>query len=323
MTIKNMTPSILNSDLQVLSQIIEWMNNNQKVALVTVVSTWGSSPRPVGSLLGISASGEIVGSVSGGCIEEDLIAKAKNRDLWKENSYSIVYQNTTDNIQKFDLPCGGKIELFIETQLNSHSLETLCNKIKNRETITRKLSLQTGKDIFEDEQYQQAFVTDEGYLIKTYGPQWRLILIGAGELAQYVSNIALMLDYDIYVCDPREEYIQSWPLENITLSKSMPDDLVTQLKPDLHTAIITLTHDPKIDDMALMAALESKAFYIGALGSSRTNNARRERLSLLDLSSENIKRLHGPVGLDIGSRTPAEIALSIMAGITASRNNKE
>ena len=152
-----------------------------------------------------------------------------------------------------------------------------------------------------------------------YGPRWRLIIIGAGQLSTYVAQMAKALDYHVIVCDPRSEYADTWSVPGTVLSREMPDDLVVELKLDAHSAVVAVTHDPKLDDLALMEALKSPAFYVGALGSRLNSKNRRERLLLFDLGSDEIDRLHGPVGLRIGSKTPPEIAISILAEITAVR----
>ena len=148
-------------------------------------------------------------------------------------------------------------------------------------------------------------------------------MIGAGQLSRVLAEMAKPLDFQVFVCDPREEYYSTLELPQVTWLPGMPDDVVTEFKPDANTAIVALTHDPKLDDMALIEALKSPAFYVGALGSRRNNDKRRERLALFDLSSDEIARLHGPIGLHIGSHTPAEIAVSILAEIVSVKNGVE
>jgi len=155
-----------------------------------------------------------------------------------------------------------------------------------------------------------------------HGPRWRLLIIGAGQASSYLANMALALDYEVIVCDPREEFRQTWDVPGTTLLADMPDDAVVALGIDRHSAVVALTHDPKLDDMALLEALKSPAFYVGALGSTASNAKRRQRLALFDLTAEQIARLHGPVGLDIGSRTPPEIAVAILAHLISVRNKK-
>jgi xanthine dehydrogenase accessory factor len=160
-------------------------------------------------------------------------------------------------------------------------------------------------------------------LYTVHGPRWRLVLIGAGQLTHYLAAMAKMLDYHVSVVEPREEYAAGWTMEGVPLDRNMPDDVLVAMNVDAHTAVVALTHDPKIDDLALLEALKSPAFYVGAIGSKKNNDARRTRLAEFDLSEAEIARLHGPVGLFIGSKTPPEIAVAIMAEMTASRHGVE
>jgi xanthine dehydrogenase accessory factor len=165
-----------------------------------------------------------------------------------------------------------------------------------------------------------ALLFDEHCLRAIHGPRWRMVLIGAGELSHYVAQIALGADYEVIVIDPREEFSSALALSEVTFSRGMPDDVIIELGVDSHTAIVALTHDPKLDDLALMEGLKSAAFYVGALG-SRANTARRkERLLEFDLTPLQIERLHGPVGLYVGANTPAEMAIAILAEITAAKH---
>jgi xanthine dehydrogenase accessory factor len=161
-------------------------------------------------------------------------------------------------------------------------------------------------------------------LTTLFGPRWRLLLIGAGQLSQAVASMATALDFEVLVCDPREEYatvLEMAAVPGVRRVEGMPDDVVRGLQPDAHTAIVALTHDPKLDDMALLEALGSDAFYVGALGSRRNQEARKQRLAEhFDLTAAQLARLHGPVGLKIGARTPAEIAVSILAEIIQVKN---
>jgi xanthine dehydrogenase accessory factor len=161
---------------------------------------------------------------------------------------------------------------------------------------------------------------DGRVLSAVHGPRWRLVLIGAGQLTRYLAEMARMLDYHVVVIDPREEYANSWDLASVAIDRGMPDDIVRELQLDGHSALVALTHDPKLDDLALMEALKSAAFYVGAIGSKKNNDARRERLKEFDVSADEIARLRGPVGLYIGSKTPPEIAVAILAEMTAVRH---
>ena len=160
----------------------------------------------------------------------------------------------------------------------------------------------------------------DGKVLKTvHGPRWRLLIIGAGQLSRYLAQMAQALDYHVTVCDPREEYAEGWDLPGVPVDRGYPDDVVQAMNLDAHTAVVAVTHDPKLDDAALLEALKSPAFYVGALGSKANNDKRRKRLAEFDLSAEEIARLHGPVGFKIGSRTPPEIAVAVLAEMTAVR----
>jgi xanthine dehydrogenase accessory factor len=181
------------------------------------------------------------------------------------------------------------------------------------------LNIASGQVVHTPAKGEDAFEITDTTLISTHGPSWRLLVIGAGQMTQYLAQMARALDYDVIICDPREEYADHWSVPRTTLVRTMPDDTVIEMRPDRHTAVVALTHDPKLDDLALMEALKSDAFYVGAIGSRKNQARRRERLLEFDVSPEQIDRLHGPVGLRIGARTPPEIAVAIIAHMTAER----
>jgi xanthine dehydrogenase accessory factor len=186
--------------------------------------------------------------------------------------------------------------------------------------VKRRLDMDSGRATLEPGRWQDVLEFDGRVLSAVHGPRWRLVLIGAGQLTRYLAEMAHMLDYHVTVVDPREEYAAGWDVPGVPLSRGMPDDVVRELNPDGHSAVIALTHDPKLDDLALMEALKSAAFYVGAIGSKKNNDARRTRLREFDLSQDEIARLRGPVGLYIGSKTPPEIAVAILAEMTAVRH---
>ncbi len=309
-----------NSDLNTLQQGLKWLNLGHTIKLVTVVKTSGATPRPVGSIAILSDHGQIAGSISGGCIEEALLEQ-----LVKESRKKIElidYGLPPKSNHQRRLPCGGKMQLLVEPINNSSELSPLVEGLKQRKLVVRELNLSTGEIQTKSTQKTQPFTFIKDKLcVHCFGPSWRMLLVGANELAQQLSQIAQTLDYELEVCDPRLPYQEAWDATNITLKREMPDEFIQQAKPDRRTLVITLTHDPRIDDLALIEALKSNCFYIGALGSQQTNQRRRERLTEF-LTKGEIERLHGPVGLAIGSRTPAEIAISILAEITALRNGK-
>ncbi len=305
-------------DSEVLYSALAWLGAGKEVTLVTVAQTWGSSPRPLGSLAAITRCGQIAGSVSGGCVEDDLIAKIQSNGKTITTPETVSYGVTADQAGSFGLPCGGRLLLILEKLTDAEVIENILIRIENRQQIIRRLCLKTGKTTLLPAPPAAQRLRYSGWKIeKLFGPEWRLLVIGANQLSRYVAQIALTLDYEVIVCDPREKYLSSWQTAGVQLDSRMPDDAVAALADDQYSIVITLTHDPKLDDMALMTALDSRAFYVGALGSRQTNEQRRERLATLGVSKAGIARLHGPVGLPIGSRSPAEIAVAIMAELVA------
>ena len=306
-------------DLQVLSQARDWFNAGHNVWLVTVIETWGSAPRPPGALLCLRGDGLVVGSVSGGCVEDDLIERVRHGERVYKPSL-ITYGVTKDEAARFGLPCGGNLRLVQEPLSEVGWIDEVLARTAGHELVARTLRLEDGAVTVEAALRGESFQFDGQRLRALFGPRWRLLVIGAGQLSRALAPMALALDFEVICCDPREEYHLTWDVPGTTFSKRMPDDLVLQLQLDPHSAVVAVTHDPKLDDLALLEALKSPAFYIGALGSRANTAARKQRLALFDLSPAQIGRLHGPVGLDLGSRTPAEIAVSIVAEIVAVRN---
>ena len=310
------------TDREILETAINWMQQDHQLALVTVVRTWGSSPRPVGSLMLMREDGLHMGSVSGGCVEEDLVARYREQQLGDSYPTIIDYGINRQEATRLGLPCGGRLELLVEDLDNQAQLQTLLDKMQNRELFTRQVCLNTGEISLHAASADDDFSYTNDYVKKVFGPRWQMLLIGAGHLSQYVAQMALMLDYHVIVCDPREEYQQGWPITDseVEFTRMMPDEAVKSYATHPRSIVVTLAHDPKQDDMALMEALNSDAFYVGAIGSHKNNEMRRERLKQLGLTGQQLARLHAPVGLPIGSHAPAEIAISILAEITALRH---
>lgn len=313
------------TDQDVLQTAYEWLQQGHEVAMVTVLKTWGSSPRPLGSLMIMRRDGIHSGSVSGGCVEQDLVQRFRDRQLSEPYPTRVDYGVNRADATRFGLPCGGRLELLIERLgencLNgSEHLQQLLDALQQHQLVTREVDLQTGKATLQAATDEAHFVYTHHTVRKIFGSQWNLLLIGAGHLSQYVSQMALLLDYRVIVCDPREEYSQNWKVEGTELSTLMPDDAVQHYAQQPRSIVVALTHDPKLDDMALLDALDSPAFYVGAIGSLRNCESRRQRLKKLGLTEGQLQRLHAPTGLPIGSHTPAEIAVSILAEITQQRN---
>ena len=307
-------------DVEVIRTAMDWMNRGHRVVLGTVVRTWGSSPRPPGSLMIIRDDGQVAGSLSGGCIEDDLIDRVKRGDLAPRLPQATTYGVTAEEAQRFSLPCGGTVQIVLEPLSAQSMLRELLASIESHRVVRRKLELATGMVSMKACDDGDALRFDGQLLETVHGPRLRLVIIGGGQLSRYLASMAVMLDYRVTVCDPREEYHEGWAaMEGVTLSRSMPDDLVIAMNLDANSALVAVTHDPKLDDLALMEALKTPAFYVGALGSRRNNDGRRQRLLDFDVSQAEVRKLRGPVGLNLGAKTPPEIAMSIVAEMTAVR----
>jgi xanthine dehydrogenase accessory factor len=307
-------------DLEVLKTAAAWLAAGQRCELVTVVRTWGSSPRPPGAMLAIREGGEVVGSVSGGCIEDDLIDQVRCDGVSQTAPKRVVYGITADQAHRFGLPCGGTIELVIEPLSKASSIDELLERLEHGELVERRVDLNTGAVTLRRADPGSLLRIEDHHLITVHGPRWRLFIIGAGQLSRFLAQVASAMDYRVTVCEPREEYRMGWNLPGVELKHAMPDDLVLEARLDARSAVVALTHDPKLDDLALMEALKSDAFYVGAIGSRLNNTKRRERLREFDVTDEQLAGLHGPIGIYIGSKTPAEIAISILAEMTAVKN---
>jgi len=307
-------------DIEVLRSAEGWRKEGRRVALGTIVKTWGSAPRPVGAMVAIRDDGQVQGSVSGGCVEDDLIDKVKAKLPQWTKPELFTYGITNEEATRWGLPCGGTLQLVMEPLSDRSGIQELLQKIGSQQLVKRHLEMDSGKATLEPGRWQDVLEFDGRVLSAVHGPRWRLVLIGAGQLTRYLAEMAHMLDYHVTVVDPREEYAAGWDVPGVPLDRGMPDDVVRELNLDGHSAVVALTHDPKLDDLALMEALKSAAFYVGAIGSKKNNDARRMRLREFDVSQDEIARLRGPVGLYIGSKTPPEIAVAILAEMTAVRH---
>ncbi len=291
--------------------------------LFTVASTWGSSPRPPGSLLLIDRAGCQTGSVSGGCVEEDLVERVRAGAFPAESPMALTYGTDPEEAARFGLPCGGRLELVAEPLAGIDQWRHLREQVASRKTVQRRLCLSTGEASLHTAPASTPFRYEEGRILaRTFGPAWQLIIIGTGHIARFLTPIAQSLGYRVVICEPRADQRLSWDLSDSELDSGMPDDVVAARADDPRSAVVALTHDPKLDDLCLMEALGGRAFYVGALGSRRSQAARRERLLGLGLTAEQVGRLHGPVGLDLGSHTPPEIAVSIAAELIQVRNRE-
>ena len=314
-------------DTQVLDAARRWAAAGHRFALITVARTWGSAPRPPGAWMVLRDDGQVQVSVSGGCIDDYLILLAAAGEFTGESGNTaprvLRYGVTADEAHRFGLPCGGTLELVLEPAPDAALLEQLAQRIATGQLVQRRVALASGLVSMTGGSAGDSLQWDGETLVTLHGPAWRLLIIGAGQISRYLATMAQALGYRVYICDPRSEYADGWDVAGSERIASMPDDAVTELALDPRSAVVALTHDPKLDDMALLEALKSPAFYVGALGSHANNSKRRERLlQYFDLSQAEVDRLHGPVGLPIGSRTPPEIAVSILAEMTAVKNEQ-
>lgn len=318
-----------NLDVMVLRTLRDWRAAGKRALLATVVRTWGSSPRPVGSIMALAEDGAVVGSVSGGCIEDDLIdrhtrayaGKDAGRTMPSGPPSFVKYGVTADEAHRFGLPCGGTLELLLEYDPDAAQLATLVEALEAGRLVRRTVRLGDGSVALADAVTPEELRVDGEALVNTFGPEYRMLLIGAGQLTEYLATMALFSGFAVTVCDPREEYRGAWSVPAAKLVSGMPDDVVTAFRPDRRSCVIALTHDPKLDDLALMEALRTEAFYVGAIGSRRNNEARHQRMvEHFGLTAADLQRLRGPIGVYIGSKTPPEIAVSIMAEVLAVKN---
>ena len=307
-------------DIEVLRSAEAWRAAGHRVTLGTIVKTWGSAPRPIGAMVAIRGDGLVVGSVSGGCVEDDLIEKVRAGSVAADRPQLMTYGVSNEDASRWGLPCGGTLQVVLEPVGPHSGLDALLEAVGRQQLVRRRLDLATGRASLEPGQWQDVLEFDGRVLATVHGPRWRLVLIGGGQLTRYLAEMAKMLDYQVTVVDPRAEYADGWDVSGVAIDRGMPDDVIVSLNLDGHSAVVALTHDPKLDDMALLEALKSPAFYVGAIGSKKNNDARRRRLREFDLADAEIARLRGPVGLYIGSKTPPEIAVAILAEMTAARH---
>lgn len=321
-----------NLDVMVLRGLRDWRRAGKRALLATVVRTWGSSPRPVGSIMALSEDGAVLGSVSGGCIEDDLIyrytqayavgaAAQTDKTMPSGPPAFVKYGITADEAHRFGLPCGGTLELLLEHDPDAGRLAELVAALEAGRLMRRSVDLQDGTVTLAPADAPAELSVDAQLLVNTFGPEYRMLLIGAGQLTEYLATMALFSGFAVTVCDPREEYRGAWSVAGATLLRDMPDDVVRDFRPDRRSCVVALTHDPKLDDLALLEALETEAFYVGAIGSRRNNEARHQRMvEHFEQTDASLARLRGPIGIYIGSKTPAEIAVSVMAEILAVKN---
>jgi xanthine dehydrogenase accessory factor len=283
----------------------------------------------VGAMMACTLDGELVGSISGGCIEEDFLQQLRDGALKaryqiEKKPFMVHYGVSAEEQARLRLPCGGQLHVLLEfiqaTPRNTTIFRAIDHALNQHQRISRRADLITGHIDTAPESSDDAVTLTHELMLHSLSPRYRLLLLGAGDVARYVAELALSMDYDVTLCDPRPDYLNNWFVPGVQLSSDLPDDLVRDQFSNPYSGIIALAHDPRVDDMALMEALKTEAFYVGAMGSERTSANRRLRLPELGLSADEIARLHAPIGFMIGSKTPAEIAISILAQVTAVRH---
>lgn len=305
---------------------LKWHQDGTGAVLATVVQTWGSAPRRVGSQLVISGKGDIQGSVSGGCVEGAVIMEAM--DVLESGSGKMLEFGVSDeDAFAVGLACGGTIRVWIEpvgAALPEALLADLVAARAAREPVAYIINTDTGERRLDRSGHESRFAMDrsgfeddEATFVGIHNPPLRMVIVGAVHIAQALVKMARITGYDPYIIDPREAFASEARFPGETILTDWPDEAVDEIGLDTRTALVLLTHDPKLDDPALERALTSKCFYIGALGSTRTHAKRVERLGKAGYTDDQIARIHGPVGLNIGAAGPSEIAVSIMAQITS------
>lgn len=312
---------------QIVETALGWHRDGKGAALATVVETWGSAPRQPGSQLAISGAGQIMGSVSGGCVEGAVVTESLEA-LADGVPRLLSFGVSDESAFSVGLACGGTIKVLVEPVAPMADLlaELVAARAARRGVAyavnltdwTRAL-LAPGADALADARLRsdKAGVEDDGRFIAPHNPPLRMIVVGAVHIAQPLLQMARLAGYDPTLIDPRETFGAAERFPGETVLDAWPDEALASLAPDSRTAIITLTHDPKLDDPAIRFALRSPCFYLGCLGSKKTHAKRVERLEAAGFSAAEIAKIHAPVGLNIGAKTPAEIALSILAQVTA------
>jgi len=321
-----------------MQQANVWVSEGRKLALATVVETWGSSPCPSGSQMIINDKAGFAGSVSGGCIEASVVSESL--EILNSGGFELTEYGVSSEVSfAAGLACGGTVRVMLEL-LD----EKLLKELMGARPAVRVVDLRNGKWTFvredlvsgnfsldndtmaaarnamHDERAQIYEAGEDRYFMQPLIPAYRLLIVGAVRIAQSLAPMAAELGFDVTIIDPRRAFSTDERFPNVALVREWPDKAVSKLGFDAHTALVTLTHDAEPDDMALGMALNSDVFYIGALGSKRTHAARIDRLRESGFSNEDISRIHAPVGLDIGAKTPAEIAVSILSQIIEIKN---
>ena len=306
------------SEHEVLRTALDWLLAGHRVDLVTVARTWGSSPRPPGSIAAVRGDGHLVGSVSGGCVETRLVADLAAAEAGGRSPVA-AHLVADEEARRVGLTCGGRIELVFERLSAPAAIAPILSALEERRRVVRRLDVDARRATLAEAAPEDGFGWDGRTLTRVYGPTWRVLLIGAGELSRYVASFAIALDFEVFVCDPRAPFRETFDLAGVTLLDLLPDEAVERYAGDERSAVLTLSHDPTLDDLALEEALSRDSFHIAALGSRRSHAARLKRLAFLGVTDAAAARVNAPAGLAIGSRTAAEIGISIAAELVQAR----
>ena len=319
-------------DLDTVKTALGWLKGGHACALAVVTQTWGSAPRPCGSFLAINNQGEFVGSVSGGCIEGEVATKALG--LMRDGGFgNLIFTVSDEQATGAGLACGGQVSVhvFAVTPKKATHIEQLCHLAEHKTEAALLIDLVTGeisitnvndtpRDVYPLFQNGKSTVLHETrpspVFVRPFLPALRMFIIGAVHIAQDLAVMAQRTGYDVTLIDPRDTWATSERFPGFNIDRRMPGEAIVDLVPDQRTAIVALCHDPKLDDPALVEGLKSRSFYMGALGSRKTHKRRLGRLSEYGFTESDFSRIKGPIGLNIGATTPAEIAVSILAEIT-------
>ena len=306
-------------DLQVIQQARAWLSEGKPVWLCTVLSTYGSAPRSPGAMLACLSTGEHRGSLSGGCVEDDFLERVGN-DFFCPVSQVIRYGDGGLS-PTLSLPCGGVLDVLVEylepssnTDEHLHAIEAA---FAGSEFIIRHVLLGTGfRTVGEGRMGASRIEVGVEQVAIRIGAVQRLLLAGLSPVAEFCASFALALGYEVILCDPRDEVVEGFSIPGVEVHKVMPAEFIANGGCHSATAVVALTHDPRLDDLTMLEAVRTPAFYIGAMGSQRTSQKRFERLSRIGgLDDESLRRIHAPIGLNLGSKTPAEIAMAVIADI--------
>jgi xanthine dehydrogenase accessory factor len=312
-------------DLQVVQQAGQWARDGLRVWLCTVLGTYGSAPRAPGSLLAVSEAGHWVGSLSGGCVEEDFLERVATGEFASRVAL-VRYGDGSDSRGNIRLPCGGLLDVLVENLpgdcASQAHLAQLEAALLGRRRLLREVELGSGAwQLHDDPSHGPRVELGEGRVRLRIGAAQRLLLAGYSSVAQYCAEFGKGLGFEVVLCDPRDEVMDNLVLDGIEIRRELPSEFIAHGGCHRDTAVVALTHDPKIDDLAMLEAVRTEAFYIGVMGSRATSDKRRERLRRIGgLDDAELARIHAPIGLNLGSKTPAEIALAVLADILRTRS---